>query len=117
MCGIGTDIVNISRIAHWTSDNDILDFVFTHKEKTTVLKRKYAHRHFAVIFAAKEAFMKAIGMGWGEGVRWKDIEVFDDDGRLLIQPYNMAQDVCGNRKIFVSADCTGDIAVAIVAID
>ena len=30
---------------------------------------------YAVRFAAKEAVMKALGTGWGQGVGWRDIEV------------------------------------------
>ena len=31
--------------------------------------------HFAARFAAKEAAFKALGTGWGQGVRWLDVEV------------------------------------------
>lgn len=117
MCGIGTDILNVSRVAHWTSDNDILDYVFTRKEKTTFLKRNYAHKHLAVIFVAKEAFMKAIGTGWGSGVQWKDIEVINDGGGLSVRLYNRAKEICSGRNIFISASCADDLAVAFVAID
>jgi holo-[acyl-carrier protein] synthase len=30
---------------------------------------------FATRFAAKEAFLKALGTGWANGIRWTDVEV------------------------------------------
>ena len=32
----------------------------------------------AARFAVKEAVLKAIGTGWGKGVRWTDVEVVAD---------------------------------------
>jgi holo-[acyl-carrier protein] synthase len=36
------------------------------------------HEHMAARFAVKEAVLKAIGTGWGQGVRWTDVEVVAD---------------------------------------
>jgi holo-[acyl-carrier protein] synthase len=39
-------------------------------------------RRLACIFAGKEAIFKALGRGWGQGVRWNDISLKQDaDGR------------------------------------
>lgn len=119
MYGIGIDIVNISRIERLASDDYALDYVFTQAEKAEALKRKHpgSGRRLAAVFAVKEAFMKAVGTGWGNGVQWKDIEVINEGGRLSIRLYNRTKEICGDRNIFVSTSCTNDLAVAFVAVD
>jgi holo-[acyl-carrier protein] synthase len=75
--GTGIDIVNIERIeqvmARW---GDIfLGRVFTEKEIFWCQRRARPAECFAVFFAAKEAFLKAIGTGLRNGIQWTDIEV------------------------------------------
>jgi holo-[acyl-carrier protein] synthase len=75
--GIGVDVVRISRIdsisKRW--GKRFLRRVFTNQETEYCLLRKNPSPHLAVRFAAKEAFLKALGTGYSQGVRWKDIEV------------------------------------------
>jgi holo-[acyl-carrier protein] synthase len=75
--GIGADVVQISRIdsilKRW--GDRFLRRVFTQQEIEYCLRRKDASSHLAVRFAAKEAFLKALGVGYSQGVGWKDIEV------------------------------------------
>lgn len=115
--GIGTDIVMISRIEHWVSDDVMLEKVFTNEEKLHCLKKKYPHKHLAYIFAAKEAFMKAIGTGWSNDVEWKDIEVINNRGVLSMQFHNRANELCNGKRVFAAASFSGDLAVATVLID
>ncbi len=84
MLRIGTDIVTISRVSHWIKDSDALAYIYTENERSSVLKMKLVSRHLAASFAVKEAFMKAIGTGWGDGVQWKDIELLHENGRELV---------------------------------
>jgi holo-[acyl-carrier protein] synthase len=75
--GTGIDIVNIERIeqvmARW--GDLFLDRVFTEKEIFWCQRRARPSECFAVFFAAKEAFLKAIGTGLRNGIQWTDIEV------------------------------------------
>ena len=51
-----------------------LDRVFTERERIDPASPNAA-AHFAVRFAAKEAFVKALGTGIAAGLTWKDVEV------------------------------------------
>jgi holo-[acyl-carrier protein] synthase len=78
--GTGIDIVNIERIDHLlTRWGDLfLCRVFTEREILRCQKQARPSECFALRFAAKEAFLKAIGLGYREGIRWTDIEVEND---------------------------------------
>src|SRR4030042_838753 len=78
--GTGIDIVNIDRIervmARW--GELFLGRGFTEKEIVWCQRRTRPSECFATRFAAKEAFLKAIGWGLRNGIQWTDIEVEND---------------------------------------
>ena len=78
--GTGIDLVNIERIerlmARW--GDLFLGRVFTEKEIARCRGQARPPDCFALRFAAKEAFLKAIGLGLRKGIRWTDIEVLND---------------------------------------
>lgn len=78
---IGIDIVEISRIEEKLSQGNtrFLNRVFTVGEIEYCEKRAAKFASYAARFAAKEATMKALGTGWGEGISWKEIEVTNDE--------------------------------------
>jgi holo-[acyl-carrier protein] synthase len=78
--GAGIDIVNIERIDHLiTRWGDLfLRRVFTEKEIDRCQRQARPSECFAIRFAAKEAFLKAVGLGYREGIRWIDMEVAND---------------------------------------
>lgn len=78
--GIGTDIIEIERLrkAYSRKGQAFLNKIFTEKEKKYCLKFKDSIPHFAARFAAKEAVVKAIGVGFGKEITFKDIEVIND---------------------------------------
>jgi len=117
MWGIGTDLVEISRVVHWTDDADMLTQVFTTEERKAAMSVKYPHRRLAVFFAVKEAFMKAIGTGWGDGVVWQDIEARIDGRRVYLRLYGRAAELCNGRRVFASACCSEGLALATVVLD
>ncbi len=114
MPGIGVDIVLISRIKPWVKDCVMLDTVFTDGEKTWALEKRLPEKQLASIFAAKEAFMKAVGTGWTERVGWKDIEVVAGEGRPCLRLHHGAKEVCGGWSVFLSMTCEREAAVALV---
>ena len=78
--GTGIDIVNIDRIDHLLTrwGDPFRCRVFTEREIVRCQKQARPSECFALRFAAKEAFLKAIGLGYREGIRWTDIEVEND---------------------------------------
>ena len=75
MIGIGVDLVEIDRFrVALDRTPGIIDRCFTPDETAYALRRRDPSERFAVRFAAKEAVMKAMGVGLGE-VRMVDIEV------------------------------------------
>jgi len=117
MKGIGTDIVEIARVKHWKDDADMLSLVFSRGERDAAMSRKCSHRHLAAAFAVKEAFMKAVGVGWGAGVQWQDIEALDEHCRVRVKLHNRAKELCGEGTVHASACCSRYMALAVVAIE
>lgn len=75
--GIGIDLVEIAEIERLLSDpaGHFLRRCFTKAEHTTAGDGTRGARRLAGRFAVKEAVVKAIGTGWGDGIAWTDIEV------------------------------------------
>jgi holo-[acyl-carrier protein] synthase len=73
----GIDIVEISRLsqAFDRRGERFRNRIFTAEEISYCEGRSSRMESYAARFAAKEAAMKALGTGWGEGVGWRDIEV------------------------------------------
>jgi holo-[acyl-carrier protein] synthase len=78
--GIGTDIVSTSRFQRFLDEgnNALLERLFTQPERDTCMNRKDSASCLAARFAAKEAFMKALGTGLRDGISWHDMEVSND---------------------------------------
>ncbi len=74
---IGIDIIEIARIqeALGRRGGRFRDRIFTAAEIGYCESRGSRFASYAARFAAKEAAMKALGTGWSDGVRWRDIEV------------------------------------------
>ena len=92
MIGIGIDLVEMDRfrVALQRSPG-LVDRVFTDGERAYALAKRDPTERFAVRFAAKEAVMKAMGVGLGE-VRMRDIEVARaDSGRPAIVLHGTAR--------------------------
>ena len=118
--GLGTDMVAVSRVEEILSRHQdrFLHRVFTRAEQAECLGRARPATHLAARLAAKEAAMKALGTGWGQGVRWQDIEVQSNGKtppalRLAGQAKQRAE-ACGIRQALVSLSHDGDYAIAVV---
>jgi len=74
---IGIDLIEIARVS--AAMNRIQDRfrqrVFSDSEIAYCEGRGSKAASYAARFAAKEAAMKALGMGWFDGIKWRDIEV------------------------------------------
>jgi holo-[acyl-carrier protein] synthase len=78
--GIGTDIAAVERFQLFidTGNSAIMERLFTPAERSCCEKRKDAASCLAARFAAKEAFLKALGSGLRDGLSWLDMEVSND---------------------------------------
>ena len=73
--GNGVDIIKNSRIKNLIKNPKFLSRIFSVKEIKDSKKIKNKTNFFAKRFAAKEAFVKSIGIGFRKGINFKDISV------------------------------------------
>ncbi len=75
--GIGVDIAETARIEQALEkfEERFHKRLFTKAESAYCEKFKNRAERYAARFAAKEAAFKALGTGWGAGVRWLDVEI------------------------------------------
>jgi holo-[acyl-carrier protein] synthase len=75
--GIGTDVIEIARIAQSLDrfGDRFLHRVYTAREIAYCLRKRNSAESLAARFAAKEAAAKALGTGISRGIGWLDLEV------------------------------------------
>jgi holo-[acyl-carrier protein] synthase len=120
--GIGTDLIEVDRVKKQIeSDNGFKERVFTPVEITYCDSKRHRYQHYAGRFAAKEAFMKALGTGWQEGVSFQDIEVVTaPNGKPELKLYNKTSEITNSKYIqsmFVSLSHLASFAMAIVILE
>jgi holo-[acyl-carrier protein] synthase len=124
--GIGIDLVELDRIKKIMQGHGerFLRMVFTDNEiqsgqKGFSVGRQY--QYFAGRFAAKEAFLKAIGTGLRKGFHWKDIEIVNDElGKPDLIAKNKMSEVIqknGIANIRLSISHTQSSATAVVILE
>ena len=85
--GIGTEITECLRIARMIERHgeQFIDRVYTAAEVRYCQDRPQSTQHFADRWAAKQAILKALGIGAGQRVAWTDIEIRrDPSGRPAV---------------------------------
>jgi holo-[acyl-carrier protein] synthase len=120
--GIGTDIIEVERIKKQLENNSGLrEKLFTSHEIAYCENKKNKAQHYAARFAAKEAFLKAIGTGWREGLKFNEIEVTNDKmGKPMIVLSGKTKDFVDQiniTNIQVSLTHIKDVVNAIVIIE
>ena len=121
--GIGVDQVEVVRIQKLLNDRPekAAQRLFTTRERQKCESRQRRDEWFAARFAAKEAFVKALGGGLREGMSWTDIEVrTDGNGRPRIVLSGAAEEAFrsrGGSEIFLSFTHEGGQAVAFVVLE
>ena len=73
--GIGVDIVENKRIKKLIKNKSFLNRTFGKKEIRISNSFKNKTNYFAKRFAAKEAFVKALGTGFRDNINFKDISI------------------------------------------
>ncbi len=120
--GVGVDMVKIERMRNACNRRTqrFLRRVFTPQEIGYCYSQKEPFSHLSARFAAKEAMLKALGVGWGGGTKWTDIEVARDGlGAPRLNPVGPLKEKMeerGVRKAVVSLSHASDYAIAVVVL-
>ncbi|MFY0992507.1 holo-ACP synthase [Halomonas sp. C05BenzN] len=121
--GVGTDIARVARFEHAMARHGMRFALRLLGE--TELERFHGHGQQAAFlakrFAAKEAFVKALGTGLRRGMRWTEIQVVNDAlGRPSLVLGGKAHElagVAGVRAIHLSLTDEEELAVAFVVLE
>jgi holo-[acyl-carrier protein] synthase len=123
IAGIGTDLVRIGRFRRFLEEGKrgVIERLFTAGEQSYCFGKRDPGPHLAARFAAKEAFLKALGLGLREGISWQDMEVANDRlGCPSLKLTGRAAEICRDRRLLaahLSYTHDGDYAVATVVLE
>lgn len=121
--GLGTDLARTERFRRFVAEGKsaLLERLFTDDERAYALGKSDPAPHLAARFAAKEAGMKAFGLGWRDGLSWHDFAVVRDPlGRPDLVLGGRAAELAaerGVRTVHLSYSHDGDYAVATVILE
>jgi holo-[acyl-carrier protein] synthase len=118
--GIGIDLVEVARIekAVKRQGKRFLQTVYTERERKFCLPRRNRYLSLSARFAAKEAFLKALGTGFSKGISWREVEVLDNEhSRPTFNIEGKAKKLLGKRKVHLSISHIKDYATAVVVIE
>lgn len=121
--GTGVDIVEIARFQRFLEKgNDALfQRLFTAVEIEYCSGKKQSAQHYALRFAAKECYLKALGTGLRDGLSWQDVEVVNDQlGKPELRLYGRALEMfreAGLRSCFLSLSHDAGCAIAMVVLE
>ncbi|MDE7405926.1 MAG: holo-ACP synthase [Clostridiales bacterium] len=112
---IGIDTIRISRIKEAIENAAFKNRVFTAPEQSYCNGKANSAQSYAGIFCAKEAAVKALGIGFGNGVMPSDIEVVHgESGAPVLNFYGGAVEKFKPYAASISISHDGDNAVAVV---
>lgn len=123
MKGLGIDLCSIARIEEAAARSErFLHRWFTQEERDYFESRgKTAMQSAAAAFAAKEAFLKAVGLGIGRGIALQEIAVVHDEfGAPQYALSGAARQILqemGAQHAWLSISHENDTAAAICVID
>ena len=121
--GVGIDLVKIDRIEQAVErwGQRFLQRIFTAGEIERCRQLAQPAQCLALRFAAKEAFAKALGLGMRKGLRWRDIEVVNDDlgtpGLLLHNQAKLLLEATEVTETWLSLSDERDSAIAVVVLE
>jgi holo-[acyl-carrier protein] synthase len=121
--GIGVDIVEVGRVERALERHGarFVRRIFRDQEAAYCAYAARPPERFATRFAAKEAALKALGVGWRKGLRLLDVQVSNDPlGAPSITFHGTALDrshLLGVRRIHVSLSHQHDYAIAHVILE
>ena len=123
MKGVGIDLCSISRMEKTLQTNDgFLKRYYTEEERAFIEQKGNMGAHSAAaMYAAKEAFLKAVGLGIGRGIRLYEIGVAHDEMgaphyALTGAAAEQMQKMCAVQA-FLSLSHEADMAAAVCVIE
>ena len=121
IAGIGTDIAEVRRFEKWVRNPQMLERFFNEKELSSAKSEAARCQHYAVRFAAKEAFSKALGTGIS-GFNLKEVYITNNsEGAPLLNiegaALSLMKERLGQCKAFVSLSHEKEYALAFVVLE
>ena len=123
--GIGTDIANINRLKKSIINKKFIDRIFNKNEVTRCNKQVNKVNCYSKRFAAKEAFVKALGTGISKGINFNEIIVYNVKSgkpsiRLIGNTKKKVKEIFKNKKFNIFLSLSDDkpfaIATAIISL-
>lgn len=118
---VGIDALDVVRMEKFVQNEHFLDKYFTPYEIEYVSKNFRSTLSLAGLYAAKEAFLKALGIGIGGGINLNEIEikhqptgkpyleVLSPKGQIMLKTMNV-------EEVSISISHTDELATAICII-
>ncbi len=112
--GSGVDVVEIARIerAIERRGGAFERRVYTGREVRACRRARRPGRAFALYFAAKEAALKAVGSGWGQGVGFRDVEVVGE--RIVLHGAAAERAAGAHAHLALAGDRTRALALVVL---
>jgi holo-[acyl-carrier protein] synthase len=117
---IGTDIVDLDHFEDVLARSrpGFLRYLFTDGEIAYCGTYRNSIASFAALFAAKEAFLKALRTGLVPGISWHDVEVVHEPGGApMIEAHRRCAELLGSGRAHVSLSHSRSGAHAVVVIE
>ena len=120
--GIGSDIINITRVKRALKNKKFKQKVFSKLEIKNMENKTKMISGYAKRFAAKEAFSKALGTGISGGILFKDISINNDKmGKPYIELFGKTKTIVQKAikkkyKVFLTISDEEKYALAMVVI-
>ncbi|SEM48027.1 holo-ACP synthase [Halomonas caseinilytica] len=121
--GVGTDIARVARFERAIARHGerFVERLLGEDERVDFRDRGRSANYLAKRFAAKEAFVKALGTGLRHGMRWTEIQVVNDTlGRPALRLSGRADELAraaGVRSLHVSLSDEAAFAMAFVVLE
>ena len=114
---VGIDVIDVVRMQKFLQNERFLNKYFTKYEAMYVSNNIRKTQSLAGIYAAKEAFLKALGICIGHGIELNEIEVrHQDSGKPYIELSKSAKIILATHKltdIQISISHTDEVCTAI----
>ena len=123
--GIGTDIANINRLKKSIINKKFIDRIFNKNEVIRCNKQVNKVNCYSKRFAAKEAFVKALGTGISKDINFNEIIVYNVKSgkpciRLIGNTKKKVKEIFKNKKFNIFLSLSDDkpfaIATAIISL-